>query len=524
MHKTSILISTLLLTISCLCVDPSHAFLPSKNVKEIYIKRIHRGGSLSMKASPSHARTKREAVPRIQPLKQSSRANYIHDLPIPVEKSSTLLQKAKQKAKDKDASLILPYACTQFALTIPVLLIPIIAGDLAGTSGNTAQIVGSIVSLSTLGAGIGKVVNGFVCQSLGGRKSGMLYLLGLSAFSFMLATTNSLHGFAIAGMEFCASMMWTAMTVLFSEKYESDAARFSSGIMTLSLASTTGTLMAKFLGGLLLSQFHWRQVCLLSAFVAALGSSILFLNRNANSHIINDAANSRKVSVEIEKTSPPSISSIFASIKNVVGRKMFLAIAFAKFTLFIVRQCDKILGTYIIDVTDLPKYLAGALTSSVTLGFVGGLVSGGKVHELESAEEKKTFIGKRYALGVSSCLGLALCATKIAGAMFSPLALAAAITVTSGLLAASIGFQFYQLIPMYAPTFGKDKAVFISFCDAFGFLMLSPFWSSVGKIVDTFDNGWTLTWLGIAGFLAAGGSIMTRNLEKIMRLGDKKES
>ena len=84
-------------------------------------------------------------------------------------------------------------------VAIPIILIPMIAADPFGpgvaNTINSAEFLGAIVSLSTLGAGIGKLINGFVCRAIGGRASGSLYLLGLSIFSVILSSTYSIHGY-----------------------------------------------------------------------------------------------------------------------------------------------------------------------------------------------------------------------------------------------------------------------------------------------------------------------------------------
>jgi len=157
----------------------------------------------------------------------------------------------------------------------------------------------------------------------------------------------------------------------------------------------------------------------------------------------------------------------------------------------------------------------------VTLGFIAGLVTGKKVEDLDSLGEKKTYLYKRYLTSVVCALGLAALSTESVGALFTPTALAAAITIVSGLLATFIGFQFYQLPPKYATTYGQDKAVFISWMDGFGFLLLSPFWSTLqGGVAKLGMQGWTNTWLTVAAFIFAGGSVMTYNLGTIMQIDE----
>ena len=435
----------------------------------------------------------------------------------------------------QDAKIVLTYICTQMGLSLPVVLIPVIAADPFAPGVemtiSTAMFVGSLVSFSTLGAGCGKFINGFVVQAIGGRLAGSIYMFGLAMFALMLSTTYTMHGYAIAGMEFCSSCMWTALTVLMAERYESDATKFTSAIMKLSLASTTGTLLAKVIGGALLSQFNWRSVCLLSTAVGLIGSALLFSTRPSH-ELVNPSSSTSPRNKVIDMDSGkeiklrpgkglPSLSSLQATITNVLGNKFTWIIGLSHFTAFIVRSCDKVLGTFIVDATDLPRYLAGSLTTSVTLGFIAGLVSGKKVEDLDSLGEKKTYLYKRYLTSVVCALGLAALSTESVGALFTPTALAAAITIVSGLLATFIGFQFYQLPPKYATTYGQDKAVFISWMDGFGFLLLSPFWSTLqGGVAKLGMQGWTNTWLTVAAFIFAGGSVMTYNLGTIMQIDE----
>ena len=184
----------------------------------------------------------------------------------------------------KNLSLDLLLMLPQYHTGIPIILLPMIAADpfLPNSISHLSPkmegpaFVGAMVSLSTLGASVGKFANGFVCKSVGGRTAGTLYLLGLAAFSLLLSTTASLHGVAIAGMEFCASIMWTACSVIFANRYERDPQKFSAAIMMLSLESTFGVLMAKVFGTVLLSKLHWRQVARISSIMASTGSAIMY--------------------------------------------------------------------------------------------------------------------------------------------------------------------------------------------------------------------------------------------------------
>ena len=171
-------------------------------------------------------------------------------------------------------------------------------------------------------------------------------------------------------MEFCASMLWTACNVMVSTRYANDSKKFTASIMSLSLASTTGMIIAKIVGGALLSQYHWRQVCLLSAAVGVFGSVMLYFfginemsyskstSRNNNNKAQEAGSINQLNRQDTDDTSGLTLKSIKSSISNVLGNRMFYAIACAHFGSFIIRSSDKVMGTFIADATLLPsKYV-----------------------------------------------------------------------------------------------------------------------------------------------------------------------
>lgn len=164
--------------------------------------------------------------------------------------------------------------------------------------------------------------------------------------------------------------------------------------------------------------------------------------------------------------------------------------------------------------------ISGVLTTSVTLGFVIGLLTGQKVLDMKSSVEKQSFIFKRY-LGATASAGiLAFCATDTSMSMFGQNAIIAFITIASGCMSCCAGFQFYQIPAIHSRSYGVHKPVFISLCDAFGCLALSPFWSSVSDIVSTHNHGWVLSWTAVSAFIALGGMVMTKHLPEVMGLDE----
>lgn len=288
-----------------------------------------------------------------------------------VGKYNSLLENIRstlEKIEKEDAAIIATYVCTQLAITLPVVLIPVIASDpyaysMVHSTVNSSAFVGKILSLGSIGLGVGKLLNGFICQALGARVAGISYLLGVGGFALFLSSTSSLHAYAIAGMEFCASMMWTASLVLLSNRYAHDTKKFGNAMMALSLASTSGTMMSKILGGVLLSQCHWRDVTLFSTMFALLGSFLLFTltkggeseRPNRKNRIVSSLSRSNASSPELFGAGP-GFKAIIQSISHVLLKgPIFWYVAFAHFTSFIVRSSDKVLGTCLVDVAHVAR-------------------------------------------------------------------------------------------------------------------------------------------------------------------------
>lgn len=447
-----------------------------------------------------------------------------------------------------DLALFFVYACSVAAITVPVVLLPTMATELASsqvaglasvTSGaGAAAAVAAMASKSTIGGALGKFFNGFVCQSLGGRAAARMYLLGLSLCSAFLSITSTLHGLSLAGMEFCSSAMWTACTVMFAEAYAHDGEKFAAGITLLSLASTVGALMAKTAGSAMLTFLHWRDLARVGAFLSLIGAAVVhrFVQKGLSHHETHlhqsGSFKSQETGGAKELKSDSldlSIRGVLKSIRHVTGNKLFWQVGLAHAMAFVARSSDKILGSFFHEALDLPKYICGGLTSFVTIGFVHGLVTGRKVNEIENMKERRSFVTRRYGMAALSALGLAMCANADVLTYLGKLGklpVAALAAVASAAMASSLSYQFYQIPPNFSKRFGNNKAVCVSFLDGMGFFLGAPIWATLGWIVggDTFGgHSWSLAWALVGGLFTLGGAIMRRNLPVIMNWEDEKK-
>jgi len=317
------------------------------------------------------------------------RKEYVRTFALDAVESTSIPKKKNRKVRSFDAALFFTYVCSMFTITAPVVLIPIIAGDpsmydsklamFSSVSG--ASFAAAIASISTIGAAAGKVVNGFVCQILGSRRSLMFYLVGLSIFTTWFAKSQNIDqlAFSILGMEFFASIMWTASVVLLATHYEKEPKHFAVSVGYLSLSSTVASLIAKFGLSFLLTMMDWRILAKLTAGVSLLGAFVVY-------QLVSDSPTQTVQPQEKEL----SIKSIGSSFKRVTTYPLFWKMGIAHSAVFLVRTSDKVLGSFFNQVTDLPRSLCGGFTSSVTIGFaLGAILHTPRINSLVKFNEKK---------------------------------------------------------------------------------------------------------------------------------------
>jgi MFS family permease len=437
-------------------------------------------------------------------------------------------QDAKRSEIRLSRFLFITYFSNVFATTLPVVLLPTIAADfvpVAGAATASAAFIASVAGISTLGGGLGKLLNGFVCMGIGGKKSTWLYLLGLSASSTLLSVTHNpaMIGWILCSMDFFASIQWVACSVILMNHYLGDKVKFAAGIGTITLASTSGILLANLLGTALL-QFlgSWRLV-------ARMGAALALTAALISRQFIPEYPQQQQKRSPKNSSSPSSLSlkAIPDALRKVLSSRLFWMAGLAHATTALARTMDRILGAFYLAGSGLPIGVCGGLTASVTLGFIHGLKKASKFHALETTASKKKFLRNNYLAAVAGTLGLALVANKqlmnllplVGGSKWMAAGL---IAMLSGSVGSALSFQFYQLPNMVAGTFGEQKIVCLSFLDALGFFLSAPIWAATGQIVSRFGNyGWSTAFCMVATLFGMGGFLMLRNLDKIIDDNEK---
>lgn len=419
-----------------------------------------------------------------------------------------------------DMALFLTYACNTFVLTLPVILMPMIAAEhglVLGPKFVTGVFIAAAASIATLGGGVGKIINGFVCQGLGGRKSASLYLFGMGLFSFLLSMNRSLAavGIILAGLEFCASMQWTAHSLLLVNHYEKNPVRFAAGMTTLSMASTAGIIAAK-VGGSAFLQYmpSWRALARIGAGVAVTGGLlaqglVTEWPELPKGRLPWPAPSAAAAQAKPKKALKPR--DILKSLRHVMGSRIFWQVGFAHATTSLARTSDKILGGFFQDTTALSTSLCGGLTAFVTIGFLHGLSKGRQFHELKDSKSKSRMLRKSYAVSVLSTVGMAMCANKWLTGIVCPskMVLAIVAAMFSGVMASSLSIQYFQIPTIVAQTFGENKAVCLSFLDGLAFFLSAPILAGTGQIVGRLgDYGWSTALSLLAVLFGVGGLLM----------------
>lgn len=450
--------------------------------------------SSSITSSKRHSSIRRSAMTTL-PSK-----NYASFIKLP--------SKEKNASKQIDAALALVYFCNVFAITIPIVLTPMIAKAYNLAPSQLTSFSAAVASVAMMGGGVGKIINGIVCQRAGGITTASYYLLGLGFFSFLLSLSNAMESvrWLIFGMEFCSSALWVACSLILSNHYSEAPLAFARGVTYLSLASTSGQLLAKTVGAALLQVVDWRIVARLGGLLAVVGSMVMkFL-------VSKQATLPRPTQ---QRTSKTSSKTIISKVKAVISRKFFWMISLAHVPAQMARSSDRMLGPFLSDITAFPYQICSGLTTSITIGFVHGLTKAQSFYHLKSIEDKKRRLKVLYAKAGCSMLGLAFLASEVCRSVFSPAVTATLAVFLSAMLASSTAFQFYQIPNLVSSVaFAKNKAICLAFVDGLGFFLTAPIWGLSSHVVQKY--GWSATWIALAGLYGVGGTLMVQSVQSVL--------
>ena len=341
-----------------------HAEATFSTVEPAYVQPLHSQGKLTLPYRLS-----------LSPAATILRKQQTHNRLLPSPR--------KQPRKPVDRFLLAifaSYVCSMVALVIPaVLLVPVIASDptsLAAMSSApdiaASKFLAKMVALGTFGGAVGKCVNGFVCQALGGRLTSRLYFLGLATAALLLSKSRQSfqYGGAIFMIEFFSSVSWTACTLMLANAYQNSPERFTKGMTVLTLASTLGALFTKGAGILMLQHFHWRNVCKITAAVALCGAGIMSVVQHdltMEPVVQHDLTTDSGLRASIRQRAglkpaakPKQVVGIVNSLREVLSSPMFWTVGIAHGMGFLARRSDAFLGSFLAAACDVPGESIGS--------------------------------------------------------------------------------------------------------------------------------------------------------------------
>jgi hypothetical protein len=407
-----------------------------------------------------------------------------------------------------DAIVSLVYFCNVFAITLPVILTPMVATAYDLPPSHLTAFCGAVASVGIMGGGLGKIVNGIVCQRLGGVPTASYYLLGAGLCSLLLSLSTSIGSvkWLVAGMEFFSSAMWVACSLILSNHYAKEPLSFARGITYLSLSSTIAQLLAKTLGSALLQVMDWRAVARIGAMLTLFGSLV------TRFVLAKEVAEPRP---KLRWLFHPTATNAMDQIKAVLGNPLFWAVGLGHIPGFLARTCDRMLGPFLADVTSFPYHICGGLTAAVTLGFLHGVVNGNSFFALESVEEKQAQLKSWYLRAGACMFGLSLLASENLRSILSPPVMATLVVLCSGYMASSAAFPFFQLPNMVSSVaFAENKAVSLAYLDGVGFFLTAPLWALSSRVVTSM--GWSTAWGSLAVVFGLGATLMVKSMEPVL--------
>lgn len=440
---------------------------------------------------------------------------------LPLFKPSSCTLRFKKPDNLVDIGCFLTYLFSTTVLNLPVVLLPVAAASAVNDDGDISSYIASIASVAVFGSALGKLVNGHVCQYLGNQVSSCLYMILLCLASKWFASGQLLYAYAC--MEFCASLQWTALSVLLMKKYASQPQAYSHGIRKMSLASTGGQFLAKALGMILLSyNWHWTSVANTASLLALLGAAAVAIccSEEEKEQIAVNDENDDVVAVTTtckkQSASRFSLSTAYNDIKVLFSSRLFWVVGICHAASMLGRSSDRVLGAFFRDATLLPGRVCGGLTLASTFGLIHGL------HQAKSfltLRDKEAFLKRRYMGAIVASVALAL----VSLVHNVPTTLTAILICIFGfLLTSSTAFLFFQIPNLVANTFVGREAVCLSMIDAIGFFVAAPLWKLFGILIGSVS--YTASWCMVAACFGIGGTYMMRILQPMFLLQDLEAS
>jgi MFS family permease len=425
-----------------------------------------------------------------------------------------------------NAALFASYALSSAATALPILLIPTISREFVDEENEASSFASRAASSALLGTAFGKFLNGPVGDVYGARRTSTLYsmLLAVALTGLAISRTGSSLTWSCFFVEFFQSVQWPCVVVILATHYRPPHHKnYESGIYMTSIAARLGALFGIPLFSMLLRHLHWRIVCLIGAWVAMIGSSVMYLFVTDSPNRVNEPQNplhhhllQQLAAVDIYKTPRRFIfvgykvahsmilNNVLPSFRHVLLSGTFWIVALAHTGSAMVRTSERIIGSYYLDTSMgyLSDNQAGGLSASISMGTVLGLAIAGKIFAQSKERQRKRLVSRLYMITIGACYFLAILGVPRLRYMVDSPELILFFQLMSSLV---MGFGIavmYSLIPgLVGSAFANHKGLYFAYTDGVANGISSLVWSFVAGAVEngTVDGGgWAYGWAAVA--------------------------
>ncbi|GKZ00326.1 hypothetical protein MPSEU_000985500 [Mayamaea pseudoterrestris] len=474
---------------------------------------------------------------------------------------------------------------SSLASVVPVALVPV----LSQFSTESTSFAPQAASAAVLGTAFGKILNGPVGDLVGARKTTLIYnaLLAVSLLGLACAQNPSQALAACFLVEFTSSVQWPCCIIILATHYmrktgkrnnqnrrnqsfrndvhgmsTSSNSNYEGAIYVTSLASRLGSLVGIPVSSMLLRSYnlHWRVMALIGAWMAAVGTSVVYLyiqdspiaqdepqnpvdpellakwfpeyyhgRQRQREQALGDAYAKQQQQMPHQPTMNLSLaigllwfivrSNVVPSVKHLLRSGTFWSVALAHTGSSVVRSSERILGTYLADTSTatLSESRASGLAVCLSVGTLVGLVVAGSMFARRTERQRKWLVSKLYLVTIVACYVLALLAIPAVRRVLNEPGM---VTVFQTLAVVAAGFgiavQFYHIPSLVGATFGRDKGLFSAYTDGFAYGVASILWHIVGHVVSHGNpegGGWAYGWAAVALLMIPSSLLMVEFME-----------
>lgn len=434
------------------------------------------------------------------------------------------------------------YSLTTAATALPILLIPTIGQDFLADENEKSAFSSRAASSAVLGIACGKFFNAQVGDFLGARRTSSIYsiLLAMALLSLALSQNATSVTTACFYVEFFQSVQWPCIIVVLGTHYNppNHAAQYESGIFMASIASRLGALIGIPIFSLLLRRLNWRLACLFGAWIAAIGSSIMYLYVADSPSSINEPQNplhpnllqqlaildpiknpKRCLVVSMKVFYSIIGNNVLPSFRHVLKSGTFWIVALAHTGSTMARTAERILGTYFHDTSFgyLSENKAGGLAIFLSLGSLLGLGIAGKLFTQRKEWQRKVLVSRLYMITIVACYSLAILAIpRLRHFVDSPDLILFFQIVCSLCMGFGISVMFSLIPGLVGSAFGPHRGSFIAYTDGVAFGVSSIVWKIVASAVANGNpegGGWAYGWAAVALLIVLCSILMVEFME-----------